>query len=71
MNETAHHQIQQQNKRYHRIIRFLKNIKNINGGLKDAECFKDYFGEINIVQAYEKVMTRCMGNEIFTVNHQI
>ena len=48
---------------------FFKHIENTHEGMKDGESFEDYFKEINIVKAYNKVMTRCIDEGTFIVNH--
>ena len=49
---------------------FYKHIMNTHQGLNSGEKFEDYFGEVNIVKSYSKVLTRCVDEGTFIINHE-
>ena len=42
---------------------------NLHGGLKEGECFEDYF-TFEITKAYQKAITRGVEEGTFVVNHE-
>ena len=49
---------------------FYKHIMNTHNGLKPGETFESYFGEVNITKSYNKVLTRCVEEGTFIINHK-